>query len=351
MPFIYPTSFEMRTLLPVLEQRDRASRLGLRIMPIRRVNAAKVRWRQRDNSWGLQHLRGLDGVPTLVTRVGEKSFEYTPGVFGEYEMVTETELTERSGSVDVRTTVIDVGDLVAECDDQLIQREDDRIESSNWAVLTTGTISIKIAGPNGQQVGYTSTYTIQTFTAAVAWATIATATPLKDFQTVSLLGVGKGVNFGAGANAYMNSVTGNNMLNNTNANDLAGRRAEMGSTIDNIPEVNRFLVGRASPPITLYDQGYPSDAAGTYTKFIPDNKVVVVGQKPGAASVGYYVITRNANANYQPVSYRFVLDFANGGGAGGGNAPKKVPPHIEVHRGHNGGPTMEYPSAVVLMNV
>src|SRR3954466_13574432 len=112
MPYIYPTSVELRSIEPELMTRDRASRLGLQIMPIRNVRAAKVRWTQRDNFKGLQQLRGLDGEPTRVQRVGQKTFEYEPGVFGEYLDVTETELATRSQGVDVLTVPVNVEDLV-----------------------------------------------------------------------------------------------------------------------------------------------------------------------------------------------------------------------------------------------
>ena len=58
-------------------------------------------------------------------------------------------------------------------------------------------------------------------------------------------------------------------------------------------------------------------------------------------------MTRNLNnPGGAPGSYRYIKDFAQGI-----NAPKETPPHIETHRGHNGGVTIEYPSAVVIMNV
>lgn len=345
MPYIYPTSVELKAIEPELQARSRADRLGLRIMPTRTVRAAKVRWTQQDNYRGLQQLRGLDGEPTRVLRVGEKTFEYEPGVFGEFLDVTETELLTRSQGVDITTVPVEVGDLVTNLDNQLISREDERIEASIWSVLTTGTISIKLAGPNGTQTGWSDTFTIQTFTASVVWSTFATATPFKDFQSVQLLGIGKGVDLGGGATAYMNSVTANNMLNNQNANDLAGRRVEFGNTVNNLVDVNKFLVGRNLPTIQIYDQGYLNDA-GTFTKFIPDSVVSVVGKRPSGAQVGEYLLTLNAVNNFQPGSYAFTVDRANGI-----NGEKRVPPNIERHRGHNGGPVIYYPSAVVKMNV
>lgn len=346
MPFIYPTSFEMQQIEPELVVRDRAGRLGMQIMPVRNVNAAKVRWTQEDNYFGLQNLRGMDGEPTHVNRIGARTFEYEPGVFGEFIDITETELTNRAGSADVLTVPINVDDLVVDADRQLVGRENDRIESSIWTLLVTGVLQITIDGPDGTQIGYTDSYPIQTFTAAIPWSTTATAVPVRNFQSVQNLAVGKSVDLGAGATAYMNTVTANNLLNNTNQADLAGRRTNNGGTFNTISDITSFIVAQNLPRIAIYDEGYIAKQGGTFQKFIPDNKVVVVGRRRSGATVGEYIMTRNANNGYRPGPYRYVLDRANGVGAA-----KRTPANLEVHRGHNGGPTMKYPSAIVVMNV
>jgi hypothetical protein len=350
MPFIYPTSYELRQIEPELVQRGSAGRVGIELLPIQSVNAAKVRWSQQDNYFGLQHLRGMDGQPTHVNRVGQKTFEYEPGVFGEFIDITEQELTIRAGSVDVSAVPINVQDLVVDAQRQLIARELDRIESSNWTLLTTGTIKIDIAGPQGVMIGYSDTYVIQTFTAAIPWSTIATATPARNFQSVQQLALGKSVDLGSGATAYMNSVTANNLLNNTNASDLAGRRIGSGGTFNSLNDINQFLLGQNLPKVQVYDEGYvpaaPGGIAGTFKKFIPDNLVVVIGRRTSGARLGQYITTRNASNNFQPGSYQYTIDRANGV-----LAEKRTPANIEIHRGHNGGPTIFYPSAVVVMNV
>ncbi len=350
--FNYPTNFELQQIEPDLAAKAEAGRLGLEIMPIRNANAAEVRWNQQDNFYGLQALRGLDGAPTRVQRVGNKTYTYEPGVFGEFVDITESELTRRSGYSPVGTP-IDVTDLVVDADNQLINRELDRIESTIWTLLTTGTFSIKMDGPNGTQVGFTDTFSIQTYAASVAWATAATATPITNFQAVQQLGAAAGhsVDLGAGAVAYMNSVTSNRMLNNTNASDLSGRRINGGNTTNSIADVNKYLAAQNLPQIQVYDGGYQSTVTvgatvGTYTKFIPDGKAVVVGKRTSGAKIGEYLKTRNASNGLMPGSYAYTIDRANGV-----NAEKRTPANIERHRGHNGGPVIYLPSAVVVMSV
>ena len=342
MPYVFPNNRELSTIAPEKIARATAERVGFNIMPMRDVPAGVIQWEQQDNYFGLQQLRGLDGAPTVVKPVGSKSYSYTPGIYGEYMTVTETELTLRAGSTS-DDVPIQVGDLVLRRQDQLLVREADRVELIIWTLLTTGTFSIALPGG---AIGFTDTFTLQTYTATPTWATVATAVPLLDFRAVQLLGAGKGVNFGGGAVAYMNRVTANSLLANTNAADLAGRRVSGGNTINTISDINRITLEQDTPSIVVYDEGY-YDNTNTFVRFIPNNKVVVVGRRGAGERIGEYLKTLNANnPNRAPGSYSFTIDRANGT-----NGEKRVPPNIEVHQGHNGGPVIYYPGSIVVMTV
>jgi hypothetical protein len=339
--FVYPQNREIREIGPVKVARMAEERVGFKIMPLNKVNAARVEWVQADNYTGLQQLRGLDGSPAHVKRVGQNRFGYEPGVYGEFETITETELTKRAGGVTVDTP-IDVTDLVMGADDQLIVRELDRMESTIWTLVTTGTFSI--SGPTG--IIHTDTFAIQTYSGS-DWSTVATATPFGDFRAVLLLARGKGVRFNATATAYMNQVTANRMLNNTNANDVGGKKGDLGANFLTLTDLNKFLMANDLPQIEVYDEGYYDDS-NAFVPYIADDKVVVVGSRTDGETVGEYQLTRNAqNPGFAPGSYNFVKDRT-------GNAPdgqKYVPANIEVHRGHNGGPAIFFPSAIVVMSV
>lgn len=348
----YPTNYELQQIEPDLIARAIEGRAGLDILPIREVNASEVRWAQQDNFYGLQALRGLDGAPTRVQRVGTKTYSYEPGVFGEFVDITETELTRRAGYAPTGTA-IDISDMVVDADNQLISRELDRIEATIWTLLTTGTFSIKMDGPTGTQVGFSDTFAIQTFTAGVTWATAASAVPIVNFQAVQQLGqaAGHSVDLGAGAVAYMNSITSNRLLNNANSADLQGRRINNGSTVNSVADVNRYFAAQNLPQMQVYDRGYQTSitvgaSVGPFQKFLPDGKVVVVGKRTSGAQIGSYVKTRNANNGLLPGSYAYTIDRANGV-----NGEKRTPANIERHRGHNGGPTLLLPSSIVVMNV
>jgi hypothetical protein len=180
---------------------------------------------------------------------------------------------------------------------------------------------------------HTDSYTTQTFAAGTAWATVATSTPLADFRAVQLKSRGLSVNFGAGAKAYMNRTTFNSLLSNTNANDFGGRKGNFGASINGPVGVNQVMAADDLPEIVIYDMGYVDDT-NTFQLYIPNNKVIVVGQRPAGQPVGEYRFTRNANnPDIGPGPYMMTIDD-----------PDRIPRTIEVHDGHNGG--MYFPSAI-----
>jgi hypothetical protein len=236
------------------------------------------------------------------------------------------------------TQPIDLADDVADAQVQLKQRELDRIEQIGWLMLTTGAFSV--VGPTGAIV-HQDSFSLQTFTATVTYGTFATATPLADFRAVKLLHRGKSVNFGSQARAYANQTTINNILNNSNGNDLFGRRVEGLQTINNVNDLNEKLFLRDDlPQLVPYDEGYIDDN-GTFQLFIPNGKIVLVGKRPAGQTIGEYRMTRNANNNNQPGSYIKVVD----------NTEREVPRRVDIHAGHNGGPILKYFGSVVIMNV
>lgn len=333
---VYPTNAELREIAQDLLPRLQANRPVFRIFPIVDVDNHVVMWEQEDNYTGLQQVRGLNGEPPRIRKNGVKRYLMQPGVYGEFELIDEVELTTRR-QYGTFNAPIDAADLVMRAQRRLLVRRLDRIESIVWTLLSTGTFSV--AGPAGA-VLHTDSYTMQVYSATTPWATAATSTPLADLRAVQLLARGHSVNFGASAVAWMNQVTFNRMVNNTNNADIYGRRTAGLGTFNSEAQINQLLAGDNLPNIQIYDQGYLNDS-GTFVPFIPDNVVIVVGQRGDGAPVGEYQMTRNANnPGLAPGAYMKIVD-----------EPDEVPRSLEVHDGHNGGPAIFFPSAVVRMNV
>ncbi len=379
---------------------------------------AEVMWEQKDNYVGMQQARGLNGDPPKVQRVGGKRFMMEPGVYGEWLPIDERELTLRR-AWGTFNQAIDARDLVAECQDQLLNRRLDRVESIIWTLLSYGIFAVP--GPTGAII-HTDSYTMQQFTAANPWANFTLATILGDLRSVKLLHRGHSVSFGSDARLYVNQKTSNNMLGNQNQQDLAGRRTGGFGTFNSIAEINTLFTMDNLPNIVEYDEGYLVEGGvtivtvtaggagytnGTYPTvgftggggtgaqatvviaggaitsvvitnvgsgytsapaliqtalgapttvatltptvanpflpFIPDNVAILVGRRPLGQVIGEFKMVRNANnPGMAPGAYMKVIDNSQGNG--------RPPANIEVHDGHNGGPALYFPSAIVRIN-
>lgn len=335
--FDFPTSQELRQIEQELLPRFTDTRDILQFFPIETADAPMLAWEQRDDYFGLQQLRGYNNPAFRVQMIDHKSYLMHPGVYGDFIPIDEAQLTMRR-QVGTYATPINVNDLVRENQELLLERRLDRIESILWTLVSTGTFSVanSVGG-----ISYGDSFPIRQYTAPVSWATWATAKPLMDMRQAQLASRGYSVDFGRTARAFVNRTTFNNLISNTNAVDLYGRRVAGLATVNNINDVNQILMGEDLPPLTIYEKGY-KDNQGKFTLFVPDNKVVIIGKRPGNVAIGNYRMTRNANnPNMEPGAYTFVSD----------NSGRDVPRTLQVNDGHNGGPVIYYPSAILIINV
>jgi hypothetical protein len=334
--YAFPTSAALREVEQVILPRLTLADPIFDIFPMETVDDFILMWEQYDNFTGLQQVRGLDAEFPRVKKIGAKRYMMEPGVYGERIPISETELTRRRQLGRWPSEGMPIGDLVSICQRQLIQRRLDRIRQIIWTLAATGTFSV--AGPNGA-VLHTDSYTFQTASAAVAWATSATATPLVDLRAIQLLGPQYGTSFGAGAQAFMNRPTWNKLITNTNASDLGGRYLVLFNRLRSVGSVNEILQGEDLPGIVIYDEGYLNDS-GTFARFLPNDKVVIFGRRPSGVRLGGYRMVRNVNnPGMAPGPYSEVIVARD---------PPKVP---DVFDGHNGGPVVEFPGSIVVLTV
>jgi hypothetical protein len=227
---------------------------------------------------------------------------------------------------------------VLERSNQLLTREVNLRESICWNLVVNGYyVSTNDVGA----VIDIRSFSQRIYAATVGWSNLSTATPFYDFRQIKLLQRGFSVTFGRTATAYMNQRTVNNLLENTNAADLGGKRRTGGATFNDLMQVNReVLLDNDLPQIEPFDEGY-YDNNGVFQLFIPDNIVVVHGRRPMNEPVGEFFMTRNVNSANGMGRYLKVIDSFD----------RKVPRSIDVHRGFNGGPNIRFPSAIVIMKV
>lgn len=335
--FTYPENAVLTEIaqdkLPALQQ----NRVIFEIMPIEEEDASLIVWEQKDNYTGLQNVRGINGAPPLIQQTGAKQYTERPGYYGEGEMIDEIALTERR-QLGNPLAPMPLDQQVMEKQDKLMQRMLDRIEWIGWTLLATGQFNVFT---KNNVLAHQGAYTMQQYAALVPWATSGTATPLADLSAVQLLARGHSVNLGAMATAYLNRKTFNNLRTNTNPADIYGRRVSGLATVNNLEAFNQIATQDDLPTLRIYDEGYLNDS-GAFVSFIPDNIVIVVGKRPAGQPVCKYKMTRNAmNPSLAPGMYMYVVDNREEGNA----------PSVAVFASHNGGPTIEYPSSVVVMSV
>lgn len=335
---LYPISVELTRIeqqkLPVLTLNDP---LFTDIFPIRSKDVHLVEWEQEDNYVGLMEVRGLDGAPSRVKAVGMNRYQAEPGVYGEYMIISEKEITTRAGHGAARGIPVDVSDLVMMRSEQLMTRQLQRMRQIGWDLVTTGRFSSTNAAG---AVIHTDSYRQRRLQSTVAWSTPGTSTPIADFKAAQLLARGTSSSFGATARAYMNRTTANWMLANTNAADLGGKRTNGLANILSISDYNRLAAGDDLPEIVIYDEGYHTDA-GVHTLFLADGIVQIVGRRQTGVPIGAWTMTRNAqNPNLAPGPYYQVT-------------PNRIvgEPPLRIDRGFNGAVELHFPGSLLTMVV
>jgi len=268
----------------------------------------------------------------------DQSIHGAAGYYGEHIVINETEITKRR-QVGTFGTPIDITEPQVRAQKQLLIRRNTLIQKLLSDLCCIGLY--QVAAADGTIVKAAG-FAVRTFTATFPWSTFATSTPLADFTAISFFGRGVSADFGARAVAIMNRTTFANLRQNTNQSDLAGRRQGGFGGINNLTDINTLFTGDGLPMIVLYD-GVWFDDARVMHLFIPDNTVVILAPRDTGTRIGAYRMTRNAvNPGAAPGAYARVVDRG---------AMGQIPPTVEVHDGHNGGPILEFGSSIAVMHV
>lgn len=339
--FNYSTNALMESIDPVLMVNATMNDQIFQELPVRTVPTHKVVWEQKDSYRGLMQHRGLDGTPPPVPRVGSNMFEYSPSVFGEKVVFLEQELVTRSAPASIGTA-IDIQTLVNEGRDMLLTRQVNRMKWMLWTLVTTG--YLKLTDDLTGAIYELTAFVPQLFTSTVPWSTAATATPMADFRAVKLLARGTSSSFGTAARAFANSTTINRLYANTNASDIFGKRSPNQGTLTGLRQINDVIREESLPTIVEYDGGYLDDS-GAFQLWIPNGYVILFGARENGAPLGNFLLTRNlASGAGSSAPYVKTIEY--------GLANDSPPPvRVEVHRGFNGGPKVDYAGSIVIMNV
>jgi hypothetical protein len=332
----FPTAVELDFVTQEYAGVAREAMIGHQILGLVERNTSRIRWDELDNDKGMTAPVAPDADPPYDQRLGVTTKEYTPYEFGQFARIPRSEI-EAARRLGTLGEVLDVTELVTRELTRQLNKVHVRIESLIWSALL-GSISID---ENGVKIS--ETFPVQTYTAATAWSSTATATPLKDFDAVALLFRGKGASI-AGARAYANRKTVNYLLENSNNADIRGLVNLQTTANIGLSEINKVLALRGLPELIQYDEGY-YDASGNFTLFIPDNKVIVIGRRAPGEVIGDFVLTRTAykmvNGEPTPGIWTRVIPPQD----------DDTNPTIRVGAGFKGGPRIFYPKSIVVMSV
>lgn len=298
-----------------------------------------LRWFQEDDWAGLTQIRGYNGRPPRVDLPAQNEYIVKPGVYGEHIPLDEETLTKRRQRAQDNRPIV-IRDIIGKAFKILAVRRTARKAQVLWNLAVGGSFSV--AARNGAIV-HSDSYAQQTFAATIPWTTFATATPIADLRQIQQMSVGRSVDFGARATVFMNRVTFNNMVSNTNPADLGGHflRAQVAS-FPSLGFTNQIFAAEDLPRIVIYDGGYPTETSpgslvkAGFTKFLPNGKVQMMGVRADGGTIGEFRTTANImSGSGEP--YSLVID----------KGTIQVPREVEVHHGFNFGVALYFPSAMV----
>jgi hypothetical protein len=281
----------------------------------------------------LPHSLGSDVKPIPWGKMTKK--EFTPGYFKEKLVFGEDDLLKLSQMAD-EFKVITIEDMVGKGLRRLTARARNLINWAIWQAVMTGEVKIDENG-----VKYTATYGIPAqnlaLTVATAWATLASSKPLKDITAVIQSFLGTGYKLGK---IKMNSYTADLIVHSTDTKTYwNGIGIKEKLTLGNIEKNAQELTPGTSWEVN--DDGYTNDA-GTFSIYIPNNKVLFLGNAPDL------------------MDYCAVPHLENGRPVAGSDGIFAVPdykhltdpnPYAEIFGGTYGLPRIYRPTIIFVMDV
>lgn len=230
-----------------------------------------VSWDVLPVTQGMTKPSGLDAKHELIPHRGFGTKRSATAFWGEAMQLNHTDLLILRGTgPDYRRRK--AADKVARMQKDLKTRGAVRIEWLIWQAITTGAIVI-----DDPKVKINVDYEIPNahkWQVGVSWDNYASATPLQDLQDVDERFDGDGCQ----ARYYiMNRKTAKHLSRNTAVQNLVKNSALVQQIgLKKMGPLALELAGIGGE-IVIYDRGYVADG-GTYTRFIPDNKVIVIGE-------------------------------------------------------------------------
>jgi hypothetical protein len=266
-------------ILPVMSQREQEVAVDSRFSYF-----GATQGRQQGAGFGTvaREEKGRAAVPTFP--------------YGEDKPMNE-EFMMKSREIGTFGTAINIKKEQGKDMENLTDRIISRFQEDFWNLMTTGTYSV--ADQNGTIIGSDS-YAFGQFTVATPWSNLSAATPLADLRRLKLNHRGQSVMFDQRATIFMQSQDVNNLLNNTNPNDIGARLKFIpgyGTRTLNLGDINSIFLSMGLAQIVEYDEFIATSAASfatgpaSYNMLIPYQTAICFGYRKYGEPLGYQVLT------------------------------------------------------------
>jgi len=320
-----------------------ATPLG-QVMPWTFEDTDAVLWENRDNVTGITPARGVGEAYPVMDDSGVKRHAMTPGHFGETRVVDASRLV-RGREVGTWGEAIDPYREASRMMFEIAQRELSLVNYTRGRLLSLGEVSVPDRNGTTRYTHNWNGYTSQLVTLAGndVWTDLDDSYPLGSIRdAIHAKGIGSGHSFNRPeAMAISNPITWSYVWKNENPADVGGKRDPFGATITDMGTFKRYMVNQADLPMPVIDDsGYGRATDDVWQFNVPDGYVVIVGVHMAyGVKCGNYVGTRHDAAKGRATIYAEIDESPN---------PPKLP---RVHRGHSGGPRLNFGRQVIVMKV
>lgn len=329
-----------------LLERERAINLSAetplgQVMPWSFEDTDAVMWENRDNVTGLSLARGIGESYAPVDDSGAKRYAMTPGHFGETRKLDAARVV-RGRELGTFGDAINITEETSRMMLEMAMRELSLVNIIRGRLLALGTIGVLDKAGNTRYTYVWDGYSTQlvTLTGTDVWTDLTNSLPIASIRDALLTKTpGSGHDFFTPqARAIGNPNTWAYVWKNKNTADVAGKRDPYGATITDFGGFSRYIVSQAQLPTPVMDSSGYETSGGTWTYNIPDGYIVIVGVHMAYGIMcGNYVATKHDAAQGRPVIYA-EQDWTTD--------PPKLP---RVHRGHSGGPKLNFGKQVVIL--
>lgn len=325
----------------------------MKLMPLAFQDAYKVVWEQPDNYYGLMPLRGINGTPDVLLTPGSKRYAVDPGYYGSFDLIDEEKMDkerELGTANDARIFETLVNDAAQ---NQAVAFMN-RVRLLICTLLTTGEFKIESRG--GAKVHQYKVTDYNLASAATAWSNTSAGKPINDLMTIrDTLNLGTSSDFGEGSKMYMSPVLVTVMLKTDQIQSTL--KNNYGATLMGLPALNQALKAYGLGEIVPYGESYATTAGAArsaHTRFLGSTKFIWVAKRPEGQPFGEFVMTKNsinqapesADVDHNVDPMTDADDWKRGLYTLVSRLQPDVPPNYRVDVGFNGGPRINFPSAV-----